>query len=88
MKNVHPLNWIQWVTLALVLCVGVTVPLIFLRLENVQRHQNDALRSILCRAENVVRTEPGITVEQRRQALSFYEHALAGAHLAPCTESE
>ena len=82
--RLHPLNWIQWLTLALALTVAFTTPVLYFRIQHVQEHQNDALRSIICRAEHVVRTQPGIPAKQRRDALRFYRNALAGAHLKPC----
>lgn len=82
--RLYPLNWIQWLTLALTLTVSATTPILYFRVQHVQRHQNDALHSIICRAEHVVSTEPGLTAKKRREALRFYEQALAGAHLKPC----
>lgn len=55
-------------------------------LARVQAHQNDALHSIICRAEHYLRTQPGIPAKQRRQGIRFYEDALTGAHLQPCTD--
>lgn len=52
-----------------------------------QHHQNDALRSIMCRAVRVVRRTPvsaQFTVEEKHKALRFYTHALSAAHLKPC----
>lgn len=83
----RPLNFIQWVTIATALAVAVMLPFILIKISNEQHHQNDALRSIICRAEHVVKTEPGIPAEQRRRAFRFYEQALRGAHLAPCDRS-
>ena len=84
MRHLSPLNWIQWLTLALALAIAVCVPILFFRIEAVQHHQNDALRSIMCHAEHVVKTQPGISAKQRREALHFYETSLADAHLPPC----
>ena len=82
--RLHPLNWIQWLTLALAVCVAATTPILYFRIEDVQHHQNDALRSIMCHAEHVVRTQPGLKEKQRREALHFYRTSLADAHLKPC----
>ena len=84
MKSWHPLNWIQWLTLALALAMCFSFMVLYLRIEGVQHHENDALQSILCFAEHTVRVMPGIPAEQRRQALAFYQRALADAHLKPC----
>ena len=84
MKNLHPLNWIQWLTLALAVCVASTVPILYFRISNVQHHQNDALRSIMCRAEHVVKTQPGIPHKQRLDAIRFYRNAIQAANLNPC----
>ena len=83
-RSLHPLNWIQWLTLALAVVVAATTPILYLRITNVQAHQNDALHSIICRAEHFVKTQPGIKPNQRRQALRFYEGALRDANLDPC----
>lgn len=87
----RPLNWIQWLTLILLLAMSVTTPWLFYRVRSVQHHQNDALRSIMCRAETVVRRAPvsaTFTVKQKRQALRFYTQALAAAHLLPCDQGD
>ena len=84
MRHFAPLNWIQWMSLALAFAVAFTIPILYLRIQDVQHHQNDALRSIMCQAEHVVRVRPGIPAKQRAQAIRFYETALDRAHLAPC----
>jgi len=56
----------------------------FLRVQDVQRHQDTALRSIMCFAEGFVKKSPHATSQQKRQAIRFYNEALANAHLAPC----
>lgn len=81
-----PLNWIQWLTLTLCAAVAIGFSYGFHEIKQVQRHQNDALDSIICRAERVVRTEPGLTADERHRALRFYENALKGAHLTPCPD--
>ena len=83
-RRFHPLNWIQWLTLGLALFMAFAFIILYLRIADVQAHQNDALRSILCRAEHVVKTQPGFTEKKRREAVRFYQQALAGAHLKPC----
>lgn len=85
------------------LVIFVAVGLVQLRLEQrhvgavqarlafVQHHQNDALRSIMCRAEALVRKTPAsqrFTAKQKRQAIRFYSSAIADAHLAPCNNQE
>lgn len=48
MRNLHPLNWIQWLTVALAICIGVTVPILYFRLSSVQRSiQEERRNSIL-----------------------------------------
>ena len=84
MKNWHPLNWIQWLTLLLAVVSTMAFVILFLRIQHVQSHQNDALRSIICRAEKFVRTSHDLTPAQRRQALKFYEDSLSSIHAAPC----
>ena len=80
----HPINWIQWVTLALAFTVALTTPILYLRIQHVQQHQNDAIHAIICRAEHVVRIQPDISAKRRREALRFYRQAAADAHLKPC----
>jgi hypothetical protein len=46
-----PLNWIQWLTLVLCAAVALGFAWGFHEIKDVQAHQNDALRSIICRAE-------------------------------------
>lgn len=84
MKRGYPINWIQWLTLVLALFMAFAFIVLYARIQNVQRHENDALRSIICQAEHAVRVHPGIPAQQRRQALSFYQHSLVDAHLKPC----
>lgn len=82
-----PLNWIQWVTLILLVGMLVTVPILFVRITNLQRHQGDGLRSVICLIEaRVQHTPPSatFTLKQKRQALQFYDEALSKARLAPC----
>ena len=84
MRRTLPINWIQWLTLLLAMTIATTTPVLFFRIQNVQHHQNDALHSIICHAESVVRTQPGIPPEKRRQALRFYQTSIIDAHLKPC----
>ena len=56
------------------------------RVQNVQSHQDRALRSIMCFAEGFVERSPHATPEQKRQAIQFYNEALSNAHLAPCSK--
>lgn len=84
MTRLHPLNWIQWLTLALAVATAASFIILYNRITHVQQHQNDALHSILCFAEHTVRVRPGIPEEQRQQALRFYARALADANLKRC----
>lgn len=84
MRNIHPVNWIQWLTLLLAMTIAVTTPMIFFRIQDVQHHQNDALDSIICHAERVVRRSYSLTPKQRSQALRFYQQSIQDAHLKPC----
>lgn len=74
-------------TYLLVIFIAVTTPIEFKRIQTVQNHQNDALHSIMCRAETLVVKTPvssQFTAKQKRQALRFYRSALTHAHLPPC----
>lgn len=82
-----PVNWVQWVTLALLFVTSYTTPILYLRIAHIQEHENDALQSIICYAEQRVRSAPSLTPQQRRQALGFYRQALTDAHLKPCTHN-
>lgn len=79
-----PFNWIQWLTLLLAVVIAMTTPVLYLRISHIQEHQNDALRSIICRAESFIRHDPSLTPKQRRQALRFYEDSLASIHARSC----
>ena len=91
MRHFVPLNGIQWLTLMLLLAVVAGFSYGFdqqhntnMAVAHVQAHQNDAIRSVICFAEHVVRTRPGIPHKQRVEAVQFYRHALHHAHLPPC----
>ena len=80
----RPINGIQWLTLILIACVAVGFTYGFSALSSTQAHENDALRSIMCYAQHVVKVRPGIPPKQRHAALRFYKRAIADAHLNPC----
>ena len=82
--RLHPLNWIQWLTLALAVCVATTTPILYFRITHVQEHQNDALSAIICHAEHLIRVSKGLTPQQRSQAVHFYEQQIRLEHLKPC----
>jgi len=84
MKKLHPLNWIQWLTLILAAATAASFLILYSQISNVQAHQNDALDSILCFAEHTVQVRPGIPEKQRQAALAFYRRAIADANLKPC----
>lgn len=95
-----PINWIQYVTLLLVLIVALGFAYMFNKvfqdhreiaktqaaLTLSQQHQNDALKAILCfNFHRAVTVKPkGVTAEQRRQAIVFWREMLKVAHLSPC----
>lgn len=72
---------ILWIIVAMLAASNVVS---HMQILSVQEHQNDALRSIICRAEHVVRRSSGYTLQQRKQAIRFYRQSLADAHLKPC----
>ncbi|HET6914473.1 MAG TPA: hypothetical protein VFH56_00135 [Acidimicrobiales bacterium] len=82
--RIVPLNWIQWLTLLLLLAIAVVTPIEFARIHDVQHHQNDAIQSIMCFAEKRTVQNKQLPPKQRRQTLRFFEQALANAHLTPC----
>lgn len=84
MHRFAPLNWIQWMSLALLFVVSFTTPILYMRIQNVQHHQNDAIRSIMCFAEHRARISPVLTGKQKREAIRFYTQAIADANLQPC----
>jgi len=69
---------------ALLVVTAAAAGLSFLKIEYVQQHQNDALRSIICRAEAFVEHDRKLTPQQKQQSLHFYDSSLADANLAPC----
>lgn len=70
---------------AVVVALAIATPFLFYRIQDVQHHQNDALRAVICRAEHVVQTQPGIPAYKRLEAIKFYRGALSDAHLKPCS---
>lgn len=78
MRHIHVL------AVLIALLAGATTYAVF-KVQQVQAHQNDALRSIICRAESVVRTSPDLTAKQRVRALRFYEQSIRDAHLRSCS---
>jgi hypothetical protein len=83
-RHLAPINWIQWVTLTLAATVAITVPVLYFRINDVQRHPNDALRAIICHGEMVARTSHFFTEVERRRTIRFYDQSLAVAHFEPC----
>lgn len=77
-----PINGIQWMTLVLALAIAVCVPVLFFRIQDVQQHQNDALRSIICFVEH--REKLTLPAKQKAQAVAFWSKALSDARLKPC----
>lgn len=84
MRRIMPLNWVQWLSLFTALALAILMPIIILRIQNVQHHQNDALHSIICQVEAVQKHSPLLSAQQRRQDLRFWDKALSDAHLASC----
>ena len=81
MKALHILAGLWSVV---VLALAVSTPFLFYKIQDVQHHQNDALRAVICRAEHVVETQAGIPAHKRLEAIKFYRGALSDAHLKPC----
>lgn len=80
----RPLNWIQWLTLALVPVLAALVVIVILQIQRVQHHQNDALHSIICFVSAAEQRSKTLTVTQKRQAIRFWVAALHDAHLGAC----
>jgi hypothetical protein len=72
-----------WVLLAV---AAVAVAFAFLRIQDVQSHQNDALHSIICFVQKRELASPVLTAKQKRQAVRFWVAALKNARLAPCSK--
>lgn len=72
--------YVLWSLLALLAAACVFS---LVRVENVQHHQNDALRSIICFVEH--REKVTLPPKERQQAIEFWAKALADAHLKPCS---
>lgn len=79
-----PINWVQWLSYLTAAAVAVLMPIIILRIQDVQHHQNDALHSIICQVEVAQKRSPLLTAQQKRQDLRFWDKALSDAHLASC----
>lgn len=82
--DLRPLNWIQWSTLALLLLVPVLSVIILIHVQDVQRHQNDALHSIICRVEAAELRSPVLSTQEKHHDIRFWSAALNSAHLKPC----
>ena len=53
MKNLHPLNWIQWLTLALAVTLAVCAPIFYWRLVQVQhRIQQERYDAVISSCED------------------------------------
>lgn len=72
---------ILWVLLTL---LAAATGAVAFQIQGVQHHQNDAIRSIMCFAEQRVAESPQLSAKQKRQATRFYDAAIAQAHLKPC----
>jgi hypothetical protein len=81
-----PVNGIQWLTLVLAVALAAGFTFGTMRLDNVQAHENDAIRSIMCFAELRTRQSQVLTPQQKRQGIQFYDQALAKAQIAPCAD--
>ena len=77
MRAARPINWIQWVTLITLLCVAVTVPIIFVRLNNVANNQNKALRTVLCFFQARTLANPKLPESQKQQTVVVFGEALS-----------
>lgn len=71
-------------TYLLLIFIAVTTPIEFGRLQAVQAHQNDALHSIICFAEQYVENSKKTPPAQKQAVVKFYDRALRDAHLPPC----
>ena len=71
---------------AAIIVLGLAVVFALIRTQEVQHHQDNALRSIMCFAEGFVEHSPHATAQQKMQAIQFYDEALSNAHLAPCSK--
>lgn len=52
--------------------------------QNSRAHQNDALRSIICRIDAAQQASPVLTKKEKHQAGVFWQKAAEHAHLRPC----
>ena len=70
-----------WIIVAL---VAVSNVVSHVQIGLVQAHQNDTLGALICHAEAAVKRAPGITEQQRLNALRFYQRQIKLEHLKPC----
>lgn len=70
-----------WIATGLVASMSALSLVIVL---NAQRHQNDALHSVICFSESFIRHSKRLTPEQKVRDIRIYDRILRVAHLAPC----
>ena len=80
----RPSTWLQWLTLALALTIGITMPILFTRLQDVTKHQNDSLRSIICRIEYKTIIDTQLTPQEKTKDIKFYNGLLESIHVSTC----
>jgi hypothetical protein len=68
----------------LVLALAVATTLLVIRVQQSNRNQNDAIRSVLCFFERRVKASPDITAAQKTRAIRLYGEALATIHEKRC----
>jgi len=82
-KNVRPFNWIQWLTLTLVVLLSVVVPLNFLAINNTRNQGREALRSFICYFEQAALDQKQ-TPQQQHAVTAFFDGVLSKLNDSPC----
>lgn len=87
-----PLNWIQWLTLMLVLALSTITPILFHETAQDRRASTEAivradqsLRTFICFFDATVDKQPHQTAAQREAATKFFDAALKKIHQPRCS---
>lgn len=87
MRKHVPLNWVQWMSLLTTIALAVVLPIIVIQLDNARRDTENTIGRILCFSEIRTLQNPKLTPLQKRQAIQFYNGALAQINEPACKEA-
>lgn len=73
--KVWPINWIQWITLGLVVALIGVVSMGVVALDNQAKNTNAGLHNFICFFESAVLSSPNQNSVERRRAINFFNEA-------------